>query len=54
MVIIAIGCLQPIEITNRDSNLPIHDLSTSVTIILLRVKLNKILNIKTKLDTSKF
>ena len=36
---------------NYDSNLPIHDLLTSVTIILLRVKLNKMLNIKTKSDT---
>ena len=34
---------------NYDSNLPIHD--HSVTIILLRVKLNKMLNIKIKLDT---
>ena len=34
-----------------DSSLPIHDLLTSVTIILLRIKLNKMLNIKTKSDT---
>ena len=33
---------------NYDSNLPIHDVLPSVTIILLRVKLNKMLNVKTK------
>ena len=42
--------LQPIGITNGDSNLPIHDLSTLVPIILLSVKLNNMLNIKTKFD----
>ena len=34
-----------------DRNLPIHDLLTPVTIILLSVKLNKMLNTKTKFDT---
>ena len=38
-------------ITNGNSNSPIHDLLTPVTIILLRVKLNKMLNTKTKFDT---
>ena len=36
---------------NYDSNLPIHDLLISITIILLGVKLDKVLNIKTKSDT---
>ena len=49
-VIIAVGCLQPKGITNGDSNLPIHDILTPVTIILLSVKLNKILNTKAKFD----
>ena len=44
-------CLQPIGITHGDSNLPIHDLLTPLTIILLSVKLNKMLNMKTKSDT---
>ena len=39
--------MQPIRITNGDSNLPIDDLLTPVTIILLSIKLNKMFNIKT-------
>ena len=38
-------------IINGDSNLPIHNLLTPVTIILLSVKLSKILNIKTEFGT---
>ena len=49
-----VGCLQHIEITNGDNNLPVHDLLTPVIIILLSLKLNKILNIGTKFDTSRF
>ena len=45
-VIVAVGYLQPIGITNDDNNLPIHDILTSVAIIF-----NKMLNIKTKSDT---
>ena len=41
----------PVHI-NGDSNLPIHDLLNPVTIVLLSVKLNKMLNIKSKFDTS--
>ena len=51
MEIVAIGCLQRKGITNGDSNLPIHDLLTPVTIILSGLKLNKMLNTKTKFDT---
>ena len=54
MVIITVGCLQPIGIINGDSNLPLHDLLTPVTIILLNIKLNKMLNIKLNLTLSKF
>ena len=50
-VTIAVGHLQHIEITNGDSSLPIHDLLTLVTVILLSVKLHKMLNMKTKFDT---
>ena len=47
-----VGCLHPIGIaTDSDSNLLIHDLSPPVTIILLSVNLNKMLNIKTKFNT---
>ena len=48
---IVVGCLQPLGITNGNSNLPIHDLLTPITLILLSVKLNKMLNIRTKFDT---
>ena len=39
--IIGFSCLQPIGITNVESHLPIHDLITPITIILLIIKLNK-------------
>ena len=48
---IVVGCLQPLGITNGYCNSPIHDLLTPITLILLSVKLNKMLNIKTKFDT---
>ena len=41
VIVITVGCLQPKGITNGDGNLPIHDLFTPVTIILLSVKLKK-------------
>ena len=37
---------------NGDSNLSIHNFLPPVAIILLSVKLNKMLNIKTKFDTA--
>ena len=37
---IAVGCLQPIGITNGDSSLPIHDLLTPVIIIKSKAKQN--------------
>ena len=51
----AVGCLQPTRTTNGDSNLPIHDLVTLVTIIFsghfLKHKGKKMLHIENKLDT---
>ena len=43
--------VQHIGITNGDSKFLIHDLLTPVTIILVSLKLNKMLNVKTEFDT---